>query len=100
MQLGIKAKFIGILLIASALPLTIGIIAVWVLGARDFQRQRGLLFQTAASHLAAGLSEAVTFGFIEAKAAEFFTPGQSEIVAVANPQIGRASCRERVSYSV
>jgi phenylalanyl-tRNA synthetase beta chain len=36
---------------------------------------------------AAGLSEAVTFGFIEAKAAEPFVPenGSGEVIAVANP---------------
>ncbi len=56
MQLGIKAKFIGILLIASAVPLAIGVVTVWSLGYRDYQQKQGLLFEAAASHLALGLA--------------------------------------------
>jgi sigma-B regulation protein RsbU (phosphoserine phosphatase) len=57
LKLGIKAKFIGILLIAAVLPLAIGLAAIWVLGYRDLQHDRGVLFELAASHLALGLTE-------------------------------------------
>src|SRR5258706_533239 len=43
LHLGIRAKFIIILLIAAVLPLAIGIAAIWVLGYRGFKRDRGVL---------------------------------------------------------
>lgn len=59
LHLGIRAKFISIVLIAAGLPLVIGLVAIWVFGYRDFKRDRGVLFQSAASHLALGLSEKI-----------------------------------------
>ena len=65
LHLGIKAKFITILLIAAVLPLAIGIAAIWVIGYRDFKRDRGVLFESAASHLALGLTEKIQSQFEE-----------------------------------
>ena len=58
-QLGIRAKFIGILAIASVIPLGIAIIAVWVLGHHYYQKERGILFQSGALHLAQALNQVV-----------------------------------------
>jgi phosphoserine phosphatase RsbU/P len=44
-------------MIASVAPLAIGIVAIWVFGYRDFKRDQGMLFESAATHLALGLSE-------------------------------------------
>ncbi len=59
MKLGIKSKFIGILVVASALPLGIAIVAVWVLGHYYFQKERGILFQAEAVHLASSVNRVV-----------------------------------------
>ncbi len=59
MQLGIRTKFIGILLVAAVIPLCIGIIVVWVLGARHYRQEKGVLFESLAIHLARGLNQVV-----------------------------------------
>ena len=59
MQLGIRTKFIGILLVAAVIPLCIGIIVVWVLGANHYRREKGVLFESLAIHLARGLNQVV-----------------------------------------
>src|SRR5712672_3571025 len=63
LHLGIKAKFIIILMIAAVLPLAIGIAAIWVIGYRDFKKDHGVLFESAASHLALGLTEKIQSQF-------------------------------------
>ncbi len=55
MQLGIRTKFIGILVIAAIIPLCIAISAIWVLGHYHYRREKGALFQAAAMHLAQSL---------------------------------------------
>ena len=65
MQLGIRTKFIGILLVAAVIPLCIGIMAVWVLGSRYYRREKGILFESLAIHLAQGLNQAID-GQVEA----------------------------------
>jgi serine phosphatase RsbU (regulator of sigma subunit) len=65
MQLGIRTKFIGILLVAAVIPLCIGIIGVWVLGARYYRQEKGILFESLAIHLAQGLNQAID-GQVEA----------------------------------
>lgn len=55
-KLGIRSKFIGILVIAAILPLSIAIIAIYVLGYQYYRKERGLLFQAAANNRAANLS--------------------------------------------
>ncbi len=55
MQLGIRTKFIGILVIAAVIPLCIAISAIWVLGHYYYQREKGALFQAASMHLAQSL---------------------------------------------
>ena len=59
MQLGIRTKFIGILIIAAVLPLCIGIAAVWVLGAHHYRKEKGVLFEALASHLSQSLNQTV-----------------------------------------
>lgn len=59
MQLGIRTKLIGILLVAAVIPLCIGIIAVWLLGSHHYQREKGVLFESLAIHLAQGLNQVV-----------------------------------------
>ena len=59
MQLGIRTKFIGILLVAAGIPLCIGIIVVWVLGARHYRHEKGVLFESLAIHLSRGLNQVV-----------------------------------------
>jgi phosphoserine phosphatase RsbU/P len=59
LQLGIRTKFIGILAIASAIPLCIAIIAVWVLGHHYYQKERGIQFQSAAVFFAQSLNQVV-----------------------------------------
>lgn len=56
MQLGIRIKFIGILVIAAVVPLVIALIAVYFLGYRYYRREKGVLFQEAATHLAQGVN--------------------------------------------
>src|SRR5271169_2144840 len=65
MQLGIRTKFIGILLVAAVIPLCIGIAAVWVLGSRYYRQEKGILFESLAIHLAQGLNQAID-GQVEA----------------------------------
>ena len=64
-RLGIRTKFIGILLVAAVIPLCIGIIGVAVLGSRYYRREKGILFESLAIHLAQGLNQAVD-GQVEA----------------------------------
>ena len=59
MHLGIRTKFIGILVVAAGIPLCIGIITVWVLGSYHYRREKGVLFESLAIHLAQGLNQAV-----------------------------------------
>jgi serine phosphatase RsbU (regulator of sigma subunit) len=59
MHLGIRTKFIGILVVAAGIPLCIGIITVWALGSYHYQREKGVLFESLAIHLAQGLNQAV-----------------------------------------
>jgi len=59
MRLGIRTKFIGILVVAAGMPLCIGIITVWVLGSYHYRREKGVLFETLAIHLAQGLNQTV-----------------------------------------
>lgn len=61
MRLGIQTKFIGILVVAAVLPLLIGVLAVWILGFRHYQRERGRLFQAGAAHLAVDLNQSILF---------------------------------------
>lgn len=60
MKLGIRTKFIGILVIASVIPLGIAIIAIWVLGHHYYQKERGLLFQSDAEHFGRSLEQTVS----------------------------------------
>src|SRR2546426_868269 len=55
MRLGIRTKFIGILVIAAIIPLCIAISAIWVLGHYYYRREKGALFQASAMHLAQSL---------------------------------------------
>ena len=48
MQLGIRTKFIGILLVAAVIPLCIGILGMAVLGSRYYRREKGILFESLA----------------------------------------------------
>lgn len=59
LKLGIRTKFIGILAIASVIPLCIAIIAIWVLGHHYYQKERGILFQSDAQHFAESLNQIV-----------------------------------------
>lgn len=59
MKLRIRIKFIGILILASVLPLCLAIFAAQTLGYRYYQRAQGTLFQARAEHLAGSLSLAV-----------------------------------------
>lgn len=52
MKLGIRTKFIGILVIAAIIPLCIALAAIWVLGNHYYRREKGELFRAAAMHLA------------------------------------------------
>lgn len=53
----IRAKLVAILLLASALPLLVGLASVQYLGYRDFERNQGELFRVGALHLSQNLSE-------------------------------------------
>ena len=59
MKLRIRIKFIGILMLASVLPLCLALFAAQTLGYRYYRRAQGMLFQVRAEHLASGLSLAV-----------------------------------------
>ena len=59
MKLRIRIKFIGILMLASVLPLCLALFAAQTLGYRYYRRAQGMLFQVRAEHLASGLSFAV-----------------------------------------
>ncbi|BCM88679.1 phosphoserine phosphatase RsbP [Abditibacteriota bacterium] len=55
----IRAKLVAILLLASTVPLLIGVASVEYLGYRDFRRNQGKLYQASASHLANALGQSV-----------------------------------------
>ncbi|MGB8168034.1 MAG: SpoIIE family protein phosphatase [Chthoniobacteraceae bacterium] len=55
----IRIKFIGILILASVLPLCLALFAAQTLGYRYYRRAQGTLFETRAEHLASSLSLAV-----------------------------------------
>lgn len=59
MKLRIRTKFIGILILASVLPLCLALFAAQTLGYRYYRRAQGTLFQARAEHLASSLSLAV-----------------------------------------
>lgn len=59
MKLRIRIKFIGILILASVLPLCLALLAAQTLGFRYYKRAQGTLFQARAEHLAGSLSLAV-----------------------------------------
>lgn len=59
LKLRIRIKFIGILILASVLPLCLALFAAQTLGYRYYQRAQGTLFQARAEHLAGSLSLAV-----------------------------------------
>ncbi len=52
MKLGIRSKFIGILAIASLLPLVFAIVAVLTVGYSHLRKERGVMFASAASYSA------------------------------------------------
>jgi serine phosphatase RsbU (regulator of sigma subunit) len=56
MKLGIRAKLILTLFLASVLPLTLGIISLEFFGYRTFQNNQGRVYRLAAAHLARNLS--------------------------------------------
>ena len=60
MQLRIRAKLIGILLIAAVLPLCLALIAIEVLGYRYYRRERGRLLQETASFLATTIDHSLS----------------------------------------
>jgi phosphoserine phosphatase RsbU/P len=93
LHLGIKAKFIGILVIAAVLPLAIGITAIWMLGYRDVKRDRGVLFESAASHLALGLTENIQSQF-EALDELTHNPELAERLARENDRFGVSTAAE------
>ena len=53
----IRAKLVAILLVASALPLLVGLASVGYLGFRDFERNQGQLYRASALHLSHSLSQ-------------------------------------------
>ncbi|HUI08381.1 MAG TPA: SpoIIE family protein phosphatase [Verrucomicrobiae bacterium] len=55
MHLGIRTKFIGILVVAAVVPFAIAIVTIWVLGDHYYRRDKGALFQDSATHLAESL---------------------------------------------
>jgi serine phosphatase RsbU (regulator of sigma subunit) len=59
MQLGIRTKFIGVLIVSAVLPLCVGIIAVWILGSYHYRLERGTFFQSLAIHFAQNLNQVV-----------------------------------------
>jgi len=59
MKLRIRTKFIGVLIIAAVLPLTIALIAVQVLGVRYYRHAQGALVEVRAQELARSLGLAV-----------------------------------------
>ena len=50
--MGIRVKFIVILVIAAIVPLGIALVAIWTVGARHYQEEKGTSFQQTAAHLA------------------------------------------------
>lgn len=59
MKLRIRTKFIGVLVIAAVLPLTIALVAVQVLGFRYYRHAQGALLEVRAQELARSLGLAV-----------------------------------------
>lgn len=59
MKLRIRSKFIGILVVASLLPLTIALIAFNWFGNDYYRRSQGTICQTAASQLALSISQSL-----------------------------------------
>jgi sigma-B regulation protein RsbU (phosphoserine phosphatase) len=59
MELSIRTKFIGILMVAAVVPLCIAIAAIWILGQRYDLRDKGAFFQDSARHLAENLDLAL-----------------------------------------
>lgn len=59
MQLGIRTKFIAILMVAAVLPLCLGITAVWILGSYHYRLEKGTFFQSLAIHFAQNLNQVV-----------------------------------------
>jgi len=58
-QLRIRSKFIGILVIAAVLPLVIAIIGVQILGHHYYKRERGRLYEAVAKHVVSALRMAL-----------------------------------------
>src|ERR1043166_9119424 len=55
-KLRIRTKFTGILILAAVLPLCLALLAVRLVGYRNYRQAQGALFQTRAEHLANTLS--------------------------------------------
>ncbi|HUJ11166.1 MAG TPA: SpoIIE family protein phosphatase [Verrucomicrobiae bacterium] len=59
MQLGIRSKFIGILIVAAILPLWMGVIVVWVFSYDHYRAEKGVFFESLAIHFAQNLNQVV-----------------------------------------
>ena len=55
----IRAKFIGILIMAAVIPVTAALLLFETLGYRSYREARGKLFQAQAHHVAAMLNDLV-----------------------------------------